>query len=122
MLRTLKAAGVATAAALAVTGVAATPATASALVTSAHQDCDYAEVDAEGLGYQPGQTIIVEHEIDDNFGGPDDTLPSDTLTVRADGTWATHHDGGGHGTTYYVTVKNTQGTVLGSDYSYCGIW
>lgn len=126
MLRTIKAAGIATAAALALTGIAVTPAMASvsaqAPVTSAYQDCDYVEVYAHGLGYQPGQTIVVEHFVEDNFGGPDETLPSDTLTVKADGTWKTQHDGGGHGTTYFVTVKDTKGTELGSDSSYCGIW
>ncbi|MFI6015638.1 hypothetical protein ACIBAG_43925 [Streptomyces sp. NPDC051243] len=131
MLRTIKAAGIATAAALALalalTSIAATPATASvsaqAPVTVAHHDCDHAEVDARGLGFQPGQTIIVEHTIRDDFGGPSETLPSDTLTVKADGTWATPtRDGGGAGTRYIVTVKDTRGTQLDTDDSYCGIW
>ncbi|KUN95709.1 hypothetical protein [Streptomyces caeruleatus] len=128
MLRTIKAAGLATAAALALTGVAATPAAASvsaqAPVTAAYQDCDTFEVDARGLGYQPGQTIVVEHKIHDGFGQvPDKTLPSDTLTVKADGTWATAKgDEGGPGFWYVVTVKDTQGNQLGTDDSYCGIW
>ncbi|MFI6015639.1 hypothetical protein ACIBAG_43930 [Streptomyces sp. NPDC051243] len=127
MLRTIKTAGVATVATLALTGVAATPATASvsaqARVTSVWTDCDHFDSYAEGLGYQPGQTIVVSHEWFDSLMGDTYTAPDETLTVKADGTWQTKHEYPSLNSTYYVTVKDTQGTELGSDDGgYCGIW
>ncbi|UUU22863.1 hypothetical protein [Streptomyces sp. DSM 40750] len=129
MLRTLKAAGVATAAALALTGIAAAPAQASAapaqaptsaqaqaLYTDGYLDCDLYSVIAWGSGYTPGQTIIVRHL------GDWLEVPQDTLVVEADGTWETDYKPFS-GWEYTVEVRDTQGNVLDSEWIHqCGIW
>ena len=115
MLRTIKAAGVAAAATLALTGFAAAPASAAALHTGGYLDCDMYSVDAWGSGYTPGQTIVVHH-----LG--DITPAQDTLVVEADGTWYVD-DRPFSGWAYTVEVRDTQGNVLDSEWIHqCGIW
>ncbi|MBU3863214.1 hypothetical protein KN815_03600 [Streptomyces sp. 4503] len=115
MLGTIKAAGIAAAAALALTGFAATPASASALKTDGYLDCYSYSVDAWGSGYMPGQTIVVRH-----LG--DYPVAEDTLVVKADGTWRVDERPFG-GWDYTVEVRDTQGNVLDSKWIHqCGIW